>query len=88
MGRDREQERQEAVQLTAPRHRLPIYPGRVHLVRFIRSDRILDVFGERFRVPRTLVYHYVVATIQTDAQRLVVSLDGAPVHALPYELPG
>lgn len=72
----------------APRHRLPIYPGRIHLVRFIRSDRVLDVFGERFRVPRALVYHYVVATIRTDAQRLVVSLDGTPVHELSYELPG
>lgn len=73
---------------TAPRHRLPVYPGRIHLVRFIRSDRVLDVFGERFRVPRALVYHYVVATIRTDAQQLVVSLDGTPVHELPYELPG
>ncbi len=73
---------------TAPRHRLPVYPGRVHLVRFIRSDRVLDVFGERLRVPRGLVYHYVVATVRTDAKRLVVSLDGTPVHELSYELPG
>ncbi len=73
---------------TAPRHRLPVYPGRIHLVRFIRSDRVLDIFGERLRVPRALVYHYVVATIRTDATRLVVSLDGTPVHELPYELPG
>jgi hypothetical protein len=68
---------------SAPRHRLPIYPGRVHLVRFIRSDRVLDVFGERLRVPRALVYHDVVAMIRTDAKRLVVSLDGTAVHELP-----
>jgi hypothetical protein len=48
----------------APQHRLkkPVR-GCYHLVRFIRGDRNLNVFGEFFRVPPGLQHEYVVATI-------------------------
>ncbi len=39
--------------------------GYVHLVRFIRSNRILDIFGAKFSMPVQLEYEYVWATIDT-----------------------
>lgn len=39
--------------------KLGISAGYVHLVRFIRSDRILDIFGEKFAMPVELEYEYV-----------------------------
>src|SRR5512136_2480198 len=48
----------------APKHPLSKpEEGRYHLVRFIRSDCRLNVFGELFPVPPQTQYEYVVATI-------------------------
>jgi len=44
--------------------------GRYHVVRLIRSDRKLDIFGESFRVPVEAVYEYVWATIDVKKQCL------------------
>ncbi|HYA44214.1 MAG TPA: helix-turn-helix domain-containing protein [Acidimicrobiales bacterium] len=60
--------------------------GRYHLVRFIRSDRRLDIFGERFLVPPEATYAYVVATIDVARQRLTVHLDTEPIVEWPYRL--
>lgn len=60
--------------------------GRYHLVRFIRSDLRLDVFGERFRLSPEAEYEYVVATIDVARQRLRVRLGDDPVAEFPYAL--
>ncbi len=60
--------------------------GRYDLVRFIRSDRDLDIFGERFLVPPEAEYAYVVATIDVARQRLTVRLDGDLIAEWPYRL--
>ena len=60
--------------------------GKVHLVRFIRSDCMLDVFSEKFRVISDLVYEYVVATICVKEQTLEVVYDGKMVQEFDYRL--
>ena len=60
--------------------------GCYHLVRFIRSDRRLDVFGERFPLPPEAEYAYVVATVDVAQQRLRVMLGADPVAEFPYPL--
>ena len=45
--------------------KLTIAPGYIHLIRFIRSNRILDVFGEKFAMPMEVEYEYVWTTIDT-----------------------
>lgn len=60
--------------------------GRYHLVRFIRSDRRLDVFGEQFLLPPEAQYAYVVATVEVTRQRLSVTPDGEVIIDLPYQL--
>jgi hypothetical protein len=55
-------------------------------VRFIRSDRRLDVFGERFPLPPEAEYEYVVATVHVERQRLRVTLGADLVAEFPYEL--
>jgi len=71
----------------APRHPLSKpKEGRYHVVRFIRSDRRLDVFGERFTLPVETTYQYVVATIEVAAQKLQVWLGHELIDQLDYKL--
>ena len=71
----------------APRYPLPKpESGYYHLVRFVRSDALLDVFGERFRLPPETVYEYAVATVDVVHQRLSVSIDQMIVAEFDYAL--
>ncbi|GAI69503.1 unnamed protein product, partial [marine sediment metagenome] len=51
---------------------LSIAPGYVHIVRFIKSSRILDIFGEKFSMPVELEYEYVWVTIDTGNESLFI----------------
>lgn len=66
---------------------LLIVPGRIHLIRFIRSNRILDVFGEKFSMPTEVEYEYVWATIDTARETLFVYHDSKLVKEFDYPLP-
>jgi len=68
-------------------NKLAICPGYVHLIRFIRSDRILDIFGEKFVMPSDLEYEYVWATIDTVKEKLFIYHDSKLVVEYPYPLP-
>ena len=67
--------------------RLGIFPGYVHLVRFIRSNRILDVFGEKFAMPAELEYEYIWVTIDTAKETLLIYHDSVLIDKLDYPLP-
>jgi transposase InsO family protein len=60
--------------------------GFYHLVRLIRSDLRLNVFGDLFAVPPQLQYKYVVATIDVKEQKLKVFLDRQQVEEYVYKL--
>jgi len=71
----------------APRHRLKKpETGRYHLVRLIRSDSKLNIFGEIFPVPPELKLEYVVATINVKEQKLKLFLDKIQVDEFSYKL--
>jgi hypothetical protein len=71
----------------APRVPLPKpETGCYHVVRFIRSDRRLDLFGERFALPSEAEHAYVTATVQVDHQRLHVTLGEDQIAEFPYPL--
>ena len=71
----------------APRYPLPKPEhGRYHLVRFVRSDAVLNVFGEKFPAPPETIYEYVRVTIDVDTQQLLVYLDGQLVDEHNYHL--
>jgi len=74
-------------EVEAPRHRLKKpETGRYHLVRLIRSDLKLNVFGEIFRVPPELQLEYVVATINVKEQKMKRFLDKIQVDEFSYKL--
>jgi hypothetical protein len=77
--------------LLSPKFKLPeisdIPNGNISLIRFIRSDRILDIFGEHFVVPKDLVYTYVRARIVTALHQIQVYSGEELVLCLPYQLP-
>jgi hypothetical protein len=61
--------------------------GNIILIRFIRSNRLLDVFGEKFKVSNNLVYSYVKAVIVTGIGTLQVYLGDDLVEKFDYQLP-
>jgi len=71
----------------APKHRLKKpETGRYHLIRLIRSDLKLNIFGEIFSVPPELKLEYVVATIDVKEQKLKLFLDKIQVDEFGYKL--
>jgi len=60
--------------------------GKYHLVRLIRSNEQINIFGELFRVPPELVYEYVVATIDVKDQKLQLFLGKSQVEEFDYKL--
>lgn len=60
--------------------------GRVHFVRFIRSDGQLEIFGQHFRLPSEATHEYVQATVDIAASRLTVTLDGNTIEQIPYRV--
>jgi putative transposase len=71
----------------APRHPLPKpESGRYHLIRFVRHDRRIDIFGESFRVPAEAVYAYVRATVDVARQHLTIRLDEKVIDQHRYEV--
>jgi len=60
--------------------------GYYHLVRFIRSDCRLNIFGEMFRAPSETQYEYVVATIDVKEQKLKLFLDTIQIDEYKYQL--
>jgi hypothetical protein len=72
---------------TAPLKGQPVDDGYIHLIRFIRSDRVLDIFGEKFQLDSNLVYEYVVATICTGIHQLQVRHDDRLIHWFDYSIP-
>jgi len=67
--------------------KLIIAPGHIHIIRFIRSNRILDIFGEKFAMPMEVEYEYVWATIDIAAQKLNIYHDSKLVDQIPYSVP-
>jgi hypothetical protein len=61
--------------------------GNIILIRFIRSDRILNIFGEKFKVSKSLVYSYIKAVIVTNIHMLQLYLGEQLVDAFEYRLP-
>ena len=61
--------------------------GTISLIRFIRSDRTLNIFGEKFEVSKDLVYSYVQAMIVTEIHTLQVYLGEDFVQSFEYRMP-
>lgn len=60
--------------------------GNIILIRFIRSNRLLDIFGEKFKVSQDLVYSYVKAVIVTSIHTLQIYLGDEFVESFDYRL--
>ena len=58
--------------------------GNIIIIRFIRSNRELDIFGEKFKVSKDLVYSYVKAVIVTSINSLQVYLGDELVETFDY----
>ncbi len=66
---------------------LSLEDGHIHLIRFIRSNCQLDVFGEKFKLPKKVKYEYVVSTICTDIHMLHVRVDSELIESFEYSIP-
>lgn len=66
--------------------RIP-YEGYIHLIRFIRSDLKLNIWGEMFPMPKKVMYEYVRATIFTEYHLINVFIGDEIVAQFEYRLP-
>ncbi len=70
----------------APPDRLPA-KGKIEVVRYIRSNRRLDLFGHRVTLAAHDTYQYVTAVIGVRAKTLrVVTIDGETIHTGPFPI--
>ncbi len=69
-----------------PPTRLPAQ-GRIEVVRYIRSNRRIDLFGKRIHVNEDQTHQYVTAIIKVRAKKvIVVTLDGEIIHDGDYPI--
>lgn len=61
--------------------------GYIHFIRYIRSDLKLNIWGERFKMPKKTMYEYVRATVFTQFHLLNVFLGNEVVAQFEYRLP-
>ena len=54
---------------------IPIESGEIILIRFVRSNRKLNIFGETFLTIPDLTYNYVEAMISIEGQMLKIYSD-------------
>ncbi len=69
-----------------PPTRLPAQ-GRIEVVRYIRSNRRVDLFGKRITVAKDQTHQYVTAIIKVRSKKVtVVTLDGEIIHDGDYQI--
>ena len=69
-----------------PPTRLPAQ-GRIDVIRYVRSNRRVDLFGKRITVAEDQTHQYVTAIIKVRAKKvIVVTLDGAIIHDGDFNL--
>ncbi len=61
--------------------------GKIHLVRFIRSNMTMNIFGERFTLPSECQYEYVKGTIDLGREILQIFLFDKLVEEFKYVIP-
>jgi putative transposase len=66
---------------------IPLVNGSVIFIRFIRSDRRLQILGTTFTLNQQLIYTYVIAEIVIEQHVLLIKQDGIIYHVFPYAMP-
>lgn len=66
---------------------IDVFDGEVIIIRLIRGDRKLNIFGEIFLLKAELVYKYVQAVISIEAQSLKIFCDDQLEEEFPYYVP-
>jgi len=60
--------------------------GRYYIVRLIRSNMKLNIYGELFPVAPELAHEYVMATIDVKERKVKLFLDKTQVDEFNYKL--
>ena len=59
--------------------------GRIEVVRYVRSNRIVDLFGRGITVAEEHAHQYVTAFIKVRSRRVIVAtIDGEVIHDGPF----
>ncbi len=67
--------------------RIPLETGCVNFIRFIRSNLLLQLPTESFKVKKELKYSYVVAEVNIDNQCLVIRQNNEIIQIIDYRTP-
>lgn len=66
---------------------IPLAIGKIRLIRFIKSDRCLNVFGEKFSLKEMPPYEYATAIIHTHEHKISVYFDKELIEEIDYPIP-
>ena len=58
--------------------------GKIHFIRFIRSDKKLRIFADEFRLKSELTYEYVKATIDIKERALFIYFQDELIQSFKY----
>jgi len=67
--------------------KIPLETGVIYFIRFIRSDLLLHLPTEHFKMDESLKYSYVVAEVNIDRQSLIIRQNNEIKHIFPYHTP-
>ena len=66
---------------------IPLITGCIYYIRYIRSDLILRINNETFKVDSKLKYYYVIAEVNIDLQCINIRLAREVVQTIPFWMP-
>lgn len=68
------------------KERLPLCDGEIHIIRFIRSDLIFNIFGLSFLLPETTKYEYIKGVIITNEHLLKIFKEHEYITEFEFKL--
>jgi hypothetical protein len=69
-----------------PKNKIPLEDGEIHVIRFIWSDLIFNIFGLKYKVPKKAIYEYVKGIILTRENCLLIYKDCEYITQFPFTL--
>lgn len=69
-----------------PKESIPLSEGEIHVIRFVRSDLKLNIFGLTFNLPEETQYEYIKGVIITGKHQLKIFREQKVITEFPFIL--
>jgi len=69
-----------------PDEKIPLENGKIHFIRFVRSNLKFNVFGLSFPMPEKAKYEYIKGVVLVEEHRLLIYKDKEYLREFPFPL--